>query len=707
MPLTRKEKQGYGTAGVGAGLVYSGAQINERGTKAGLRLGGHGVTGETGRPKMPGFYALKDSRGQKGTGKARALIGSGNVLRAAGTVGVLTGAAEVHRGRKWRRDNPNNKIIHKGLIREGLKGNVEATRERLGNLTEKKPVGALAIPTAIGVGAGIGGAQLSHRALDKSRFKATKSRPGLVALGGLAAVGGSTKISNKVLERTHPEYKVTPAGVQRKKKAPVRPSSLAAHFDQRAGKSAFRRNVVPSDVRKLDTNYTGYGMDRKKKRAAIYAAGSVPLVGDVAAAKTAASLAPPEQRKSAFRTQLAGNLGGSLAGGAAGGLAAGELARRSPSVQNKLVATGAKVDAAKQRALKPITQHLPQRANKPTAQGAAASTWKSKVPGAARLSARYPGKVGVAAGVGALGGQILGGQTAGYKATTRNLNREDERNRKIAKALVVINQGQKVDQKANRATARRKKISGAMSTAGGAVGTAAFGAMVAAKRPSIALKRPKLADQARDIGLVGGGIGGANALYFGRVQRQEAKQLTNQHSKPTTQKVYKNATLQRHARNGGGNVRLSTLEPYRRAPGLRWKNSAHTAEIAMQMKRKGYDKSKPVHVQLWNGKEVFIDDGAHRMWAADMAGRKIVPVKITQHTGRNPRRSSGALNRTFDDVRTARFHTQRRRTMNLNERKLQRLAANKATGWQARQNAKWSARGEARANSRGRLVAMT
>lgn len=867
MPLTRREKTGYATAGVGGALVYGGAQTAERGIQSGLKLGG--LPHKEGRPALPGLRAMKHSRGIKGAGKARALYGTGNALRTAGAVGLLTGAAEVQRGRKWRKDNPNNTIL-KGMLREGISGNFAANRQKLSNLREEKPLGALAIPTAIGVGGAAGGSKIGHEVLNRARkgkLKGSGKRAGLTALAGAAGIAASAPVSNKVLERTYPEYKVTPTGVQRRKTAPVRPSAKAAIFNQKDGQSAFRRNTVPTDVRKAD-------MTDRQKRAAIFAAGSIPGIGDFSAASTAGKLAKPENRNKAFATQLTGNLGGSMAGAAAGAVAAGEIARKSPTARAKMTAGNEWVGEKKKAVLKPITNRLPLRNDKPSAAGAAQSTWRKKVnpgrlvPTAAKT--RY-GKVGGAVALGALGGQMVGGQSGGYKATSINLARDK---RPVAKALLVINQGQKVDHQANRAAARRKKISGGMSTAGGAVGTAAFGMMALAKKPKLAAKFPKLADQARDTGLVGGGIGGANALYFGRLQRKEAKALTQQRSTPDKTKVYKvgksflasrfawnhpqgskyvravdltpdqrislrnrkgtpiprpgpssrvqervnperlrqspsiiaetrplkrgggrasvylspkasestlrheaghaaprrnserfherisqskvaqgreearadylagldrtktlphggpygqgydevmgrmkraktrqpfakNATIQRHARKGQANVRLSTLEPYRRAPGLRWKNSSHTAEIAQHMRRKGYDKTKPVHVQLWNGKEVFIDDGAHRMWAADMSGRKIVPIKITQHTGRNPRKSSGALNRTFDDVRTARFHTQRRRTMNMSDRQLQRLAANKATGWQAKQNAKWSARGEKRANGRGRLVATT
>ncbi len=548
MPLTRREKQGYATGLIGTGLVYGGAQTAERGVQSGLKLAG--LPHKEGRPAFPGLRAMKETRKLKGAGKARALYAGGNAMRTVGAIGALTGAADVYRGRKWRKDNPNNKIV-KGFIREGIKGNVEASREKLGNLTEKKPAGAIAIPTSIGIGGAWAGSQAVHSTLNRSRLKGSGKRAGLTALGGLAGAAASTKVSNEALKRTYPEYKLTPTGVQRRKTPPVRPSSQAAVYNEKEGRGAFRRAIVG----KAD-------LTDRQKRATIYAAGSVPVVGDFAAAGTARRLAPEGQKNKAYATQLTGNLGGSVVGGLAGAAVAGEAARKFPTVNTKLGSANTWVNDKKKAALKPITDRLPKREVKPNASGAAASTWRQvkATPGKLVPTAvknRY-GAVGGAVALGGLVGQMAGGQTGGFKATTMNLNREKKM---VAKALIEINAKPKYtttlgeDKKAIR---QRKKLLIA-NTVGSGIGAAGLGTFLASRGKVKPATKQTLERATVGLGAVGGGIGSYGGFKRVKVEHGDLRQQEknyDQRRKDTFGKIdispltYANGLLL-HAGRGG------------------------------------------------------------------------------------------------------------------------------------------------------------
>lgn len=198
------------------------------------------------------------------------------------------------------------------LLLQGAKGNVAAVveQQKARRTGRKRDV---ATDLVGGTAAGLGGTAAYQR-----------FRPGQIGranLIGVGALGGYTAIAS---------------GVRRKKQAPSKPSSKAMVFDARNGgsKDAFRRSMVPSDVRKAQLQFvakavsTGVGLTESQKRtqarkkrlqATISTAGGTAglaglgLLGASKSPRAAAALrSTPEKLKAASTTSatVGGGIGG-------------------------------------------------------------------------------------------------------------------------------------------------------------------------------------------------------------------------------------------------------------------------------------------------------------------------------------------------------------------------------------------------------------
>lgn len=264
------------------------------------------------------------------------------------------------------------------------------------------------------------------------------------------------------------------------------------------------------------------------------------------------------------------------------------------------------------------------------------------------------------------------------------------RKRKISK----WHSGEHDDQVKMLRAKQRKAVLDAGSTTAGLAGLTL---LAAPKLKRLAPHAAKIERAAFKTGVTGGGIAAVSGIQGARINRRDLKRQAQVLGVAKSQMA-----LERHERNGGqGRVRISTLQNYRRAPGLRFGNTNYTAGLALHMKKAG--PTNPVQVHLYKDRP-FIDDGAHRLWASQMNGKKTVLVAVQRKEGNSPYARSHAVGRKFDDIRTARFHRELRRTTSLNTSRLQQLARKKPTGFQARFNERAAQRGEKRAQSRQNVV---
>jgi hypothetical protein len=142
---------------------------------------------------------------------------------------------------------------------------------------------------------------------------------------------------------------------------------------------------------------------------------------------------------------------------------------------------------------------------------------------------------------------------------------------------------------------------------------------------------------------------------------------------------------------GTHQVAVRDLAPYRRGPGRRFGDRAHTAGVAMSIKEHGWDESKPIQAHVYRNR-VHISDGAHRMWGAEMLGQSHVPVNLVHHNTKAPRTQT-VLGQRVSDLHAMRHRGQVARDSHMDGAQLARLADKKPTGWQADMNAKRSRAG--------------
>lgn len=71
--------------------------------------------------------------------------------------------------------------------------------------------------------------------------------------------------------------------------------------------------------------------------------------------------------------------------------------------------------------------------------------------------------------------------------------------------------------------------------------------------------------------------------------------------------------------------------------GLRVGNRAHTARLALKIKREGFDSSNPLRLLRYKDGSVKINEGHHRLRAAEMLGHRSVPVHVSDVDSSKPR----------------------------------------------------------------------
>jgi hypothetical protein len=720
--VSRREER-IATGATGIGLLGVGAHLREAGVNRAARDTGIARTSGWRKTKLHHIpYPVTPAAGLRhaGSGKGRLIYGAGALagLVGAPAVGVaVTGAVPRRHREVIKVDSAQT------FIGAGLQGTTDAIKTKGRNLKEKTPLGARVVPLAVGAGAGAGGSKLAHAAFDHMRVGAKLRHPA-AAVAGVLGAAASLPVSNRVLRRTNPGYVVTPTGVKRAKKPIVRPSTRASLHEGRASRGAdprgFRRQIVgksdPTDLhvqKPLSRKYAGYGLDHKHKRALVYAAGGLPVVGSFAAASTAARLAPPEQRRKAYASQLGGAGGGKAAGAVAGGGAAILAARHSPGVQRGAERLQSKINSSQAKTGSFVRTKSPAAGRAMDASAELKGGVHRAAAALARPHKQPPGRVGravgsfkalpkpvrTAAALGAYGGGVLGGAVGGFKGYGHALKIEDRRNAAIRKSLFTINRTVVAPSGMNynegKAQLRDKKRKLRTDVANTALGISGVGLLAGKHIPKVAAKFPHLERAATHTAIASGGVSAVGNVTGIRLQRRDIR--ANEKQMRTVSKSQQ--ALERHHRRGGhGTVRISTLDSYRRAPGLRFGNTNYTASLAEHLKQTGPPKS-PVKVHLYRDRP-FIDDGAHRMWATQMNGRKTVPVEVKRFDTKSPYARTWVGGRKFDDMRTARFRRELKRTVNLQPARIRDLARKQPTGFKARFNARAAARGEKRAANR-------
>lgn len=267
-----------------------------------------------------------------------------------------------------------------------------------------------------------------------------------------------------------------------------RPRDNKGRFVRTGGSSVAKRR----DDAETTMRYPGSRMSANTKRATIMGAAAVPVLGDWGSAATAARLAPPDQRRHAGATQLAGNLS-AYAGGAAGAVAANRYLPKPTAERLDARIEGAKTAARAKVGMKPKATKPPKapRAGKPAALG-------RKLLKPLKTPA---GKVGFLVG-GAVTGQI-----GGNAAVTHNNRRERERRQRlrgVSKADIKPVQ----TKREHLETIKRKRRTLAAGQLSNSIGLAGVGLLGA----STVLKKPKLADLSFKAGVAAGGIGSAQGL---------------------------------------------------------------------------------------------------------------------------------------------------------------------------------------------------
>jgi hypothetical protein len=271
-------------------------------------------------------------------------------------------------------------------------------------------------------------------------------------------------------------------------------------------------------------------MPRAKKRALVMGAASIPVIpfaGDIAAASTAASLAPPELRKKTAALQFGGAQAGGLAGGAAGayGLAA---AAKHPKVQAGIDTAGKKAADVKAgvRSKLGMAPKIPKSGPNPLERVAAKSP---KAAGRAMKPLLRNPKTALA---GAAIGAFAGGQAGGYAGYGHALNLEDKRNgvtksqdNRHGSRVAKYASPPAMNQREKKQLAHRKEITAGLSVAGSATGLSALGTTVASR--ALKRKNPRLSGKLKAASVplltAGAGFGGVNGLFYAAIQHKEAR----------------------------------------------------------------------------------------------------------------------------------------------------------------------------------------
>lgn len=513
-----RRQQAAATAGVGAVLVGVGGHVRHLGMDA-ARASRTKPAGPIGR-KVSGTALLSATKGRR-----RYVAGSLVGLSGAGGMGV--GTHEL-----LRRDRVAKGVTDRAeeFVRQGVQGNRDALRERMENSTKPAPaaVRAAAMGTPLAAGAlGSAAAQVHFNRRRAQIGREVHGRHGLTAVASTGAGIAALPIANR-LSRRH-GYKVTPTGVQREKKAAVRPSKSS--------------NVEIAPVRKAVAD-PGKNLSRGQKRALVTASGATPAIGPYAAAAQAGRLAPPDQRRKAAATQLGGTVAGATVGIVGGSQAAARAAARSPKAAARLNGAERRVGDAKIRALSklPTSQGRKIHANAVASRGTPGRVMRtvSRVEargGTAGKLVRPIARNPAAAAIGAVAGKAAFQAGGSQGAYTMTLNREKHsayRSGRVTKAAEapVMSRREQRDQLQRK---RRNLGLSAAATAAGAGGVALLAGRELGPRVPGAAGRHFVQHNARyeraalGTAIAGGGIGAASGSANVRVQRRdlkaEAKQL--------------------------------------------------------------------------------------------------------------------------------------------------------------------------------------
>lgn len=518
-----------------------------RETKIGMK--GPGVY-TTNREKLAGQYAGKKGRLVRSTavGPVRA-----NMQEGGGATTSVYGAEHVTPISAEKPSRFGKADRTKRFLREGVRGTGDALHQRASSMKEAPPR-AKAGPLAVATGAGLGGSLAAHRTLDRiKRFQHGRragTRAGITALAGATAAAASYPLARHF---TSDGYEVTPAGVRRKKKRPVRPSKGQVVLDQKTmSPVAFRQGVVgkrgvvlpairrhtPSERavrakrdrgRFAKADYLGRRTPYGQQRAKIMAAGAIPIIpfaGPAAAARQAGRYAPPGQKRQAQARQL-----GSAAATTATGVAGAYLAAGNKSVGDKAVRAKEATARATGRVTGPVKRKMPSKLRSPgggkvkalktraSARGVKAIERSRVLTRAAAPLRRNP----IAAGAGYLVGAKASGQIYGNIAISRN--QAAQRRYDLKHPVNKLQDPKKLNRKDQRRLLEQQRRSTHTQTALASLGLAGAG-MGTMLLPGVRRRlRPKTAQTieraAIGTGLAAGGIAGVHSMRSARRSRRQ------------------------------------------------------------------------------------------------------------------------------------------------------------------------------------------
>lgn len=449
----------------------------------------------------------------------------------------------------------------RGFWREGLSGTREALGERASSYREPVPTKVRAAQAGVGVGAGALGSLAARAALGR---RGNALKPLLTPVAGGLAATASVPLTNRYLTHRHSDYVVTPAGVRRRKKDPVKPSKYSSqhrpmprslhqdmakadeqkmphpsdaemwrHLEEHHalhwkterelsnrgwGRAEWREYHEGSHASGLDAmrselkhthprlrivkadSYQGARTPYMRQRAAITAAGHPPVIGPFTQAAAAARYAPPGQERKEALRQYGMASAAGIPIGVGGAYAGAHLAQHSRTAER--AATGA-MQAKK-------TVHNTAR----RAVGLGEKTHKGPGKLALRVLESKAGKpfrtkAGAAGGAaGFLGAKMASGAVLGQAAITMNQNDQRRYNK-----LHHIEKGSTAPptRREKHQLANRKRRSAALATISGSAGLGSLVLLAARKR-----------NPAVTLGTIGAGVGGTNSLLGAQVQRQEA-----------------------------------------------------------------------------------------------------------------------------------------------------------------------------------------
>ena len=435
----------------------------------------------------------------------------GRPLLALGTALTTVGASAGATGVVNRFYRPKKIVKRDGrkrptFLEEARRGVTSSLRDRVTTTTNPTPPHLMAENYAGGAAATAVGGGLINAALKRTKIHAGLGA-GIAGAGGLVAGALTLPIQSKIIRRqSHGKYEVTPTGVR-------------------------RRAAV--------AKYYGQDLTSRQKRTRVMSASGVPIIpfaGDVAAASTAASMAPPELRKKTAALQFGGAQAGGLVTGAAGAYGAtalsrharvqsgakraGEVAGRHQGLIDTATAPKRHLDT-KVSAARTKVGLKSKSAQNPLERVVEHSKTPKFVKGALKPLMHNP-KVAVAAGV---VGSTIGGQTGGYVGYGHALNLERERNIKSADNRHGVSKRSAMMSPADsHKQAKKKRLQANISVFTGSTGVAALAAGLASKAPKLRASKwgARLAHAQTPLLTAGAGVGGAGSFNFARYTRDEA-----------------------------------------------------------------------------------------------------------------------------------------------------------------------------------------